>query len=248
MIQEYEKYTAEDHEVWSKLYNDQMRHLPDISTSAYLEGIRRCGFKSDKVPNFNRINEALKDLTGWKVYVVPGLIPQKPFFEHLSRKEFPATTWLRSKEDLDYTPEPDMFHDVFGHIPMLSEPFFCDFLNGLSKIALKNIENENAVKLISRLYWYTVEFGLIKEDEEVKIYGAGILSSPGESLHSVQAFEKHEPYDPQKILDSNYNISDFQAQYFVIESYEQLFNSLGEIESIIDRYVLEGIVVESYTK
>lgn len=243
MRQEYENYTNEDHTVWSLLYKEQMEHLPAIAAKDYLNGCQRVQFVPDRVPKFDVINDVLGGLTGWTVYVVPGLIDNKPFFEHLARKEFPATTWLRKLEQLKYIEEPDMFHDVFGHVPLLSEKFFTDYLQGLSRIALANIENETAVELIARLYWYTVEFGLIKEDGGLKIYGAGILSSPGESIFSVSAEATHVPFEVQTIFDTPYIKDKYQAQYFVIESYQQLFDSLPEIEAKINWYVREGIYV-----
>ena len=233
MHQDYRKYTAEDHEVWSILYRRQIKNLPPIATQAYLDGIKKCGFVADHVPNFAEVNKALDKATGWKIYVVPGLIDNKPFFEHLSRKEFPATTWLRSKAQLDYLEEPDMFHDTFGHIPLLSEQFFVDYLQGLSEIILDHIDDPEAVERMARLYWYTVEFGLIKESEEIKIYGAGILSSAGESLYSLSDEATHVPYDPAVIMDTPYIKDKYQAQYFVIDSYEQLFNSLSDIKRLL---------------
>lgn len=243
MIQEYDNYTAEDHNVWSLLYEEQMQHLPSVATQAYLDGTQRVQFVPDRVPRFSVINDELAKLTGWTVYVVPGLIDNKPFFEHLSRKEFPATTWLRKMEQLKYIEEPDMFHDVFGHVPLLSEPFFSEYLNGLSTIALEFIENETAVELIARIYWYTVEFGLIKEDGALKIYGAGILSSPGETLYCVSTEATHVPYDVSTILATPYIKDKFQAQYFVIDNYKQLFDSLPFIHSEIKRHVEEKIYV-----
>ena len=243
MIQEYDKYTAEDHKVWSLLYAAQMQHLPAIATQAYLDGIRKVQFVPDKVPRFSVINEELVNGTGWEVYVVPGLIDNKPFFEHLSRREFPATTWLRKLSQLEYIEEPDMFHDVFGHVPLLSEQFFCDYLEGLSNIALRYIDNPTAIELVARIYWFTVEFGLIKESNSIKIYGAGILSSPGESLFSVSEAATHVPFDIQTVLDTPYIKDKFQAKYFVVESYKQLFDSLDEIGERIAVYVEEGIEV-----
>lgn len=243
MRQEYDKYTTEDHTVWSLLYQAQMEHLPAIAAQAYLDGCERVKFVPDRVPKFDVINEVLADLTGWEVYVVPGLIDNKPFFEHLARKEFPATTWLRKMEQLKYIEEPDMFHDVFGHVPLLSEPFFTNYLQGLSKMALQHIDNETAIELIARMYWYTVEFGLIKESGAIKIYGAGILSSPGESQFSVSSEATHVPFHVQTIFDSPYIKDKYQAQYFVIDSYQQLFDSLPEIEAKINWYVNEGVYV-----
>jgi len=233
MVQEYDKYTAEDHEVWSILYNKQIEQVRHLASQAYINGVDQCQFKNDLVPNFDHINETLAHKTGWKIFVVPGLIDNKPFFEHLSKKEFPATTWLRTKEQLDYLEEPDMFHDVFGHVPLLTEPFFCEYLEGLSNIALKNIENPLAIELLSRIYWFTVEFGLIRENGEIKIYGAGILSSAEESVYSIEEVKRHKAYDAEVILNTPYIKDEFQIQYFVIDDYKQLYDSLPMIEKII---------------
>lgn len=235
MRQEYDKYISEDHEVWSILYNRMMEILPSYSTVAYLEGIDKVGFEPDRIPNFDECNDKLSKITGWTIYAVPGLIENKGFFEHLSRKEFPATTWLRKKSQLEYLEEPDMFHDVFGHIPLLSNHAFADFLVELSKIALKHIENEWAVELISRLYWYTVEFGLIKEGGALKVYGAGILSSSGETQYSIDSdIPKRIPYDIKTLFATPYIKDKFQEQYFVIDSYEQLYKSIPEIEMLLE--------------
>ncbi len=243
MQQEYDKYTAEDHEVWSLLYKEQMTHLPTIVTQAYLNGTKAVRFEPDRVPRFSVINEELAKLTGWQVYVVPGLIDNKPFFQHLANKEFPVTTWLRKMEQLKYIEEPDMFHDVFGHVPLLSEPFFCNFLNELSIITLQHIDNPSVVELMARLYWYTVEFGMIQEDNTLKIYGAGIISSPGESKFCVTDEATHVPYDVQAIFDVPYIKDRFQAQYFVIDSYKQLTDSLPLIKDKISWYVANEVFV-----
>jgi phenylalanine-4-hydroxylase len=243
MIQEYDNYTNEDHLVWSLLYKEQMAHLPAMATQAYLDGIRKVQFVPDKVPRFAVIDAELKAATGWCVYVVPGLIDNKPFFEHLSRREFPATTWLRTLAQLEYIEEPDMFHDVFGHVPLLSEQFFCNYLQGLSDIALQYIESPTAIELVSRIYWFTVEFGLIKENDAIKIYGAGILSSPGESKFSVSSAATHVPFDVATILDTPYIKDKFQEYYFVVDSYQQLFESLPLIHSSITAYLDQGIEV-----
>lgn len=244
MQQDYSKYTAEDHKVWSLLYEEQMEQLPAVATSAYLRGIEVVRFQPDRVPSFDVVNQELGKLTGWSVYVVPGLIDNKPFFEHLYRREFPATTWLRKLSQLKYIEEPDMFHDVFGHVPLLSEPFFCEYLNGLSAIALDYIEDQTAIELMARIYWYTVEFGLIKEDAGIKIYGAGILSSPGETRYCLTAEARHLPFDVDTIFATPYIKDKYQAQYFVIESYQQLFDSLPKIRAEIRRHVEEAIFVE----
>lgn len=240
MRQEYDRYTAEDHHVWELLYTEQMDILVNRATATYLEGIQTVAFQSNKIPNFEVINAALKERTGWQVYAVPGIIDNKPFFELLAQKQFPATTWMRSLAQLKYIEEPDMFHDVFGHVPLLSEPYFAGFLNGLSQIALKHIDSPTAVELMARIYWYTIEFGLIQEAGTIKIYGAGILSSPGESVYSLGDEPDHYPFDLEKILGTPYIKDRFQAQYFIAESYEQLYRSLPNLEQLIEQAVNSG--------
>lgn len=231
LTQDYQAYTSEDHQVWNILYDRQMQVLPGRAAEAYFEGIEKIYFQPDQVPNFEETNTLLTSITGWSIAVVPGLIDNKPFFEFLSNKKFPATTWLRKMEQLDYLEEPDMFHDVFGHVPLLTNPHFCEFLTGLSDIALEHIDNEYAIELISRLYWYTVEFGLIENKDGLKIYGAGILSSSGESVYALESnIPRRLPYNVKEILSSPYIKDKFQAQYWVIRSYEQLFDSIATVK------------------
>lgn len=244
MTQEYDKYTESDHQIWSALYDEQMKQLPTMATQSFLDGAKKVGFESSHVPRFTLVNDALKNETGWTVYVVPGYVDNKPFFTHLGNKEFPVTTWLRDKAQFEYIVEPDMFHDVFGHVPLLSEQFFVDFLEGLSKIGLEYIDNPSAIELISRIYWFTVEFGLIRENGNLRIYGAGILSSPGESRYSISDQAIHLPFDVDRILETPYIKEKFQEKYFVIDSYKQLFDSLPRIEERIKQYVEQEVYVE----
>jgi len=235
MLQDYDKYTATDHKVWEILYEKQIDALQKVATSDFFTGLKLCGFESNKIPHVETVNTNLINATGWQVFVVPGLIADKPFFELLANKYFPVTTWIRKMEELEYLEEPDMFHDVFAHVPLLSIQPFVDFLQGLSQIALKHIENPEAIELLSRLYWFTVEFGLIKENNELRIYGAGILSSIGESQFSVYDKEvPRYPFDVRHIMRTPYYKHDFQKQYFVIDSYEQLFSSVMQIENILE--------------
>ncbi|MCV9387994.1 phenylalanine 4-monooxygenase [Reichenbachiella ulvae] len=235
MRQEYDSYTEEHFEVWRLLYEKQMDVLKNRASEAYFEGLKVCGFTANKIPVLDHVNENLMAATGWQLYVVPGLIADKPFFEFLHNKHFPVTTWLRKLEQLEYLEEPDMFHDVFGHVPLLSNPHFSEFMKGLAAISLKHINNPDAIELMSRLYWFTVEFGLIKENNQIKIYGAGIASSPGESVYSIEDPNVPRiPYDVKTILQTPFYKHDFQKQYFVIDSYEQLFDSLDELDRCIE--------------
>ncbi len=235
MQQDYAGYKAEDHQVWQLLFDRQIAVLPDLASKAYLDGIKAIGFSREYIPNFEETNKHLREITGWSIEVVEGLIPNKEFFELLLTKRFPASTWLRKLAQLDYLEEPDMFHDTFGHIPMLTNHDFCSFLNGLSKIALRFLDSEVGVEMIARLYWYTVEFGLIQDPEGLKIYGAGIISSSGESIYSLSNKPKKAPFDVLTIVNTPYIKDKFQEKYFVITSYKELYESLPILESILEQ-------------
>ncbi|GAB4051583.1 phenylalanine 4-monooxygenase [Spirosoma litoris] len=233
-------YTPDEQAVWRLLFERQMAQLPGKASQAYLDGISATGFRADRIPDFEQdLNPRLQALTDWRVCGVEGLIPNREFFELMANRCFPATTWLRQRDQLEYLPEPDMFHDTFGHVPMLSNQAFCDFLEALSQIALHHIESEEAIAMISRLYWYTVEFGLIRESNELRIYGGGILSSVGETTYSLFSTEpRRVPYDVQTLLKTPYIIDHFQEQYFVIESYEQLYQSVPQIEATLEELLI----------
>ncbi|MBY5949377.1 phenylalanine 4-monooxygenase [Algoriphagus marincola] len=232
--QDYEAYTAEDFKVWKILYERQMPNLPKAASQAYLDGVEIVKFTADRIANFEELNKILKETTGWAVQVVPGLIDDDLFFGLLNNRRFPSSTWLRKMEQLDYLEEPDMFHDAFAHMPMLTNQPYVDFLEKLSGIALKHIDDPWAIQLLSRIYWFTIEFGLIRENGELRIYGAGILSSKGETKFSLSDEPAHYPYDVKRIMNQVYWKNKFQDKYFVIESYEQLYNSIPEIEAVLE--------------
>ena len=245
--QNYAQYTAEDFEVWRILFNRQMQILPAIASQEYLDGLERIGFSAEKIPEYAQTNEILKEKTGWQIHVVPGLIDNKPFFELMQAKNFCASTWLRRRDQLDYLEEPDMFHDIFGHVPLLTNQAVCHYLEELARIALRFVQHEIAVEYIARLYWYTVEFGLIREKGVLKIYGAGILSSSGESDYSLHSdIPQRLAYDIKKIFDTPYIKDHFQKQYFVIDSYDALFNSIPQIESELEKRMAESMKYEVF--
>ena len=233
MTQEYDQYTDEDFKVWNLLYDRQIVNLPQAASREYLEGLKRIHFRPDKIPNFREANVYLRELTGWRIHVVPGLIPDDEFFQLMADRAFPASTWLRSLSKIDYLEEPDMFHDVFGHVPLLTNQPFVDFLQALSKIALRHIDDAWAIQLISRIYWFTVEFGLIRENGQVRIYGAGILSSAGETAFCLSDEATRLDYDVDTIMRTPYRKDEFQKQYFVVDSYEQLYHSTAQIERFL---------------
>lgn len=231
--QEYDKYTDEDFLVWKLLYQRQRVLLQNMASKEFIEGMDEMHFSDDKIPDFTHVNNVLANTTGWQIEVVPGLIPDKDFFELLANKKFPSSTWLRKLENLDYIEEPDMFHDCFAHMPLLTEQFFVDYLQELSKIALKHIDDALAIELIGRIYWFTVEFGLIQEKEGLRIYGAGILSSSGESIFCLGDKANRKPFNIKKIMELHYYKDHFQDRYYVINSYKDLFDAIPEIDSLM---------------
>ena len=239
MRQIYENYTEEDFKVWQILYDRQIQNLPSAATKDYMEGLEATNFVRDRIPSFDETNEILEKITGWRLAVVPGIVPDYTFFELMSNKRFPATTWLRKMSELDYLEEPDMFHDVFAHVPLLTNQAFVDFLEELSKIGLHYCGNDYAIELLSRIYWFTVEFGLIRENGELRIYGAGILSSAGETKYSISDEPPHYEFDVATIMNTSFRKDVFQDRYFVIESYEQLFSSIPEIKAFLKEKVAE---------
>lgn len=233
MRQVYGLYTPEDFDVWKVLYERQLPNLQDKASAAYLEGLQLVDFKEDEIPRFEHTNAILERSTGWKLAVVPGIVPDYTFFELMSNKRFPATTWLRKMKELDYLEEPDMFHDVFAHVPLLTNQAFVNFLEELSKIGLHYVGNDYAIELLSRIYWFTVEFGLIREEAGLRIYGAGILSSYGETKFSLSDEPPKYPFDVRVIAGTDFKKDVFQDRYFFIESYEQLYEAVPDIKQVI---------------
>lgn len=227
--QPYERYNAADHAVWDLLYRRQRALLEGRACDAFIEGALRIGLNVAQVPSFEAVSERLMAATGWRIVAVPGLVPDRIFFEHLANRRFPVTWWMRRPDQLDYLQEPDCFHDLFGHVPLLADPVFADAIHAYGRAALA--VEERALPLLARLYWYTVEFGLMRDAKAphgVKIYGAGIVSSKGETLYSVgSAAPNRIAFDLDRVLQTRYRIDTFQKTYFVIDSFAQLFDALG---------------------
>jgi phenylalanine-4-hydroxylase len=234
--QKWDKYTKEDHAIWGTLFDRQLATLKGRVAQEYLDGLEALGIGPEGVPNFERMNARLRKITGWEVVAVPGLIPSRPFFQMLANRQFPAGTFIRSREQLDYLEEPDIFHDVFGHVPLLTNHAYADYMNEYGRVGLKGMERK-AVKFLARLNWYTIEFGLIRKPEGVRIYGAGIVSSYGEAKYVTGDLSANElAFDLKRVLRTGYYIDDFQATYFVIDRFEDLFGLLkdADILSLID--------------
>lgn len=221
--QDHAAYTAADHDTYRRLYERQAALLPGRACDAFIAALPALGAR-DRIPRFEEINERLQPATGWRIVAVPGLIPEVPFFTLLASRLFPVTDWIRTPQEFDYIVEPDVFHDLFGHVPLLFDPVFADHMQAYGEGGLK-AHRLGACELLSRLYWYTIEFGLIRQRDGLRAYGAGILSSPGELQHAVSSPVPHRrPLDIERVMRTRYKIDDFQATYFVIDSFQELFD------------------------
>ncbi len=221
--QDYASYTEVDHDTYRRLYARQASLLPGRACDAFIQALPALG-ASERIPRFDDINQRLMKATGWQVVGVPGLIPEVPFFTLLSQRRFPVTDWIRRPEEFDYIVEPDVFHDLFGHVPLLFDPVFADHMQAYGLGGLK-AHRLDACEMLSRLYWYTIEFGLLRQAEGVRAYGAGILSSPGELQHAVQSpLPQRLPLDIERVMRTRYRIDSYQATYFVIDSFRELFD------------------------
>ena len=225
--QPWRDYTATDHEVWGTLFKRQREILPGRASKEFLAQQEVMGMSADRIPKFDELNPVLRKATGWELIGVEGLLPELTFFEHLANRRFPVTWWIRKPDQLDYLSEPDLFHDLFGHVPLLMNPVFADYMAAYGRGGVKahGIGPEALVNL-TRLYWYTVEFGLIKEDDGLRIYGSGIVSSKSESIHCLESKAPNRiGFDLERIMRTRYRIDTFQKTYFVIDSYEQLMEA-----------------------
>jgi phenylalanine-4-hydroxylase len=219
--QRWADYTAEEHALWRRLYERQMRLLPGYACDEYLAGLARLD-AGEAIPRFDAASEKLRRATGWTLVGVPGLIPDIVFFEHLAHRRFPVTTWLRTPAEFDYIVEPDVFHDFFGHVPLLIDPVYADYMQAYGKGGLKAARLDS-LKFLARLYWYTVEFGLMATPAGLRIYGAGILSSGGEVVHSIDSPQpRRVKFALERLLRTEYHIDRYQDTYFVIDGFEQL--------------------------
>ncbi len=225
--QDWSAYTGEDHAIWRALFERQSKLLPGRACAEYLAGLQDLGVAAEGIPDFARLSDIMERATGWRIVAVPGLVPDDVFFAHLAARRFPATNWIRSPAQMDYLQEPDVFHDVFGHVPILMNPVFADYLQAYGRGGLKAL-SLGALPKLARLYWYTVEFGLIATPEGLRIYGAGIVSSHGESVYSLESPKpKRIAFDLLRIMRTQYRIDAFQDAYFVIENFDQLFDATG---------------------
>lgn len=243
MKQLFNSYTAEDHNVWKTLFDRQFENLQSLASSEYLAALNDMNsvLHGNHIPKFTDLNEWFSTRTGWEIHCVPGLIPVNEFFELLAKKKFCSSTWLRTREQLDYLDEPDMFHDIFGHIPLLSNPIYSDFIHQFGVLGASFKHNEEIQVYLQRLYWFTIEFGLIQQCKSTKIYGAGILSSFGESNICLTPTKNQFEFDLEEIIHKSYDSESIQNDYFIIESFDQLFNAIKLLTIKLSHHELERI-------
>jgi phenylalanine-4-hydroxylase len=223
--QDWQRYTAEDHEVWGLLYARRMQQLRTTASRVFLDGAEIIGLEPDRVPDLASVNARLAPLTGWSAVPVTGFLPAREFFQCLSEWRFPTTVTVRSKRDLDYVPEPDIFHDVFGHVPLHANPVFARVLQQLGRMGAAT-RTEREVTAITRLFWFTVEFGLVREAGQVRIYGSGLISSHGDAANALSDRCDRRPFSLEKVLAQPFQVDELQPVLYVLESFEQLFDAI----------------------
>lgn len=226
ITQQYEKYTDEDHEVWGIIFKKRMEQLAEFGSNIFLDGARVINLRGDRVPPLTDVNRRLSECTGWSSHGVPGYLPAKSFFAFLAQRQFPTTVTVRPKSQMDYLPEPDIIHDVFGHVPLHADPVFAEFLQTYGKAALYTNNPEHTERL-ARLFWFTVEFGLIHEDDKLKLYGSGLISSEGEGHHALESKEvDRRAFDLERVCNTAFEIDHYQPILYVLDSFEQLRDAM----------------------
>jgi phenylalanine-4-hydroxylase len=223
--QNWQDYSADEHAIWRLLFERQQHLLVGRACDEFLDGLGALGVAADGIPDFRRLSDVLDAATGWRIVAVPGLVPDDVFFAYLARRRFPSTCFIRRRDQLDYLQEPDIFHDICGHVPLLMNPVFADYMQAYGEGGLKAL-GLGHLQHLARLYWYTVEFGLITTQEGLRIYGSGILSSAGESVYCLDDPRPNRiGFDLRRVMRTRYRIDDFQQTYFVIDDFQQLFDA-----------------------
>ena len=230
--QKYEDYSVEQHAVWAELVLRRRCQLDAHACREYLEGFEIIGLQDDRLPNLSAITDRLKPRTGWSTTPVSGFLPAEAFFEMLAARMFPTTTWLRGRHSLEYIPEPDIFHDVFGHVPMHAHPVFADFLQHYGSVCAK-IKDLEVLERLGRLFWYTVEFGLIRQDGMIKVYGSGVISSHGECTNVIDGGCEVRDFDLNEVLATPVKVDAIHRLLFAIETFDQIYEAMHEAEKQI---------------
>jgi phenylalanine-4-hydroxylase len=232
--QDYAAYTEEQHAVWAELVRRRMPQIEESAAEEYLEGFEYLDLPYDRLPNLRALSAKLERRTGWNTTAVSGFMPGPAFFEMLAARRFPTTTWLRGRDSLEYTPEPDIFHDVFGHVPMHAHPVFADFLATYGQLCAR-IADEAILERIGRVFWYTVEFGLIRQDGKVRVYGSGLISSNGECSNVLHAGCQVKPFVLEEVMRTPVKVDEMHKLLFAIESFDEIYEAVRELEARIDR-------------
>src|SRR5580698_7480362 len=229
--QDWAGYTPEQHDIWRELVLRRMPQLEQHACAEYLDGFHQIGLQADQLPDLTAVSKRLQPRTGWQSTPVSGFLPADAFFEMLAARMFPTTTWIRSRESMEYTPEPDIFHDVFGHVPMHAHPVFGDFLQHYGKICAGLMSNPVALERMGRLFWFTVEFGLIRQDGEIKVYGSGLISSHGECTRVLAGGCEVKDFNLDAVLDQQFDTGAMQPVLYAVESFDQIYEATKMAES-----------------
>lgn len=228
--QDWAAYTPEQHATWAELVRRCMPQLRQHACQEYLDGFQQIGLKEDSIPDLAAVSAKLEPRTGWNSTPVSGFLPTDAFFEMLAARRFPATIWLRDRKSLEYTPEPDIFHDVFGHVPMHAHPVFADFLYEYGRACHEMMDRKDDLERMGRLFWFTVEFGVIRQHGEIKVYGSGLISSHGECTHVIEHGPEIRDFNLEQVLDHTFSISEMQPVLYAVESFEQIYEASREAE------------------
>ena len=228
--QDWAGYTPEQHATWSELVRRCMPQLRQYACQEYLDGFQQIGLREDSIPDLAAVSEKLEPRTGWNSTAVSGFLPADAFFEMLAARRFPTTTWLRDRKSLEYTPEPDIFHDVFGHVPMHAHPVFAEFLHEYGRVCCNMADRKDDQARMGRLFWFTVEFGVIRQRGEIKVYGSGLISSHGECSYVVERGPEIRDFNLDEVLEHEFSISEMQPVLYAVESFQQIYEAAREAE------------------
>ena len=231
--QDYWAYTDEQHAVWTELVERVLPQLEKHAAHEYLDGLQIIGLQKDRLPNLKAISARLEPRTGWNSTPVSGFLPAPAFFEMLAARRFPTTTWLRNRDSLEYTPEPDIFHDVFGHVPMHAHKVFADFLEHYGRVCA-SIEDQSVLEKLGRLFWYTVDFGLIHEQNEIKVYGSGLISSHGECTNVMEGHCAVHDFSLDEVINTPVKVDELHKLLFAVHSFDQIFEAMHEAEHRVE--------------
>jgi phenylalanine-4-hydroxylase len=230
--QDWSAYSAQDHAIWTELVSRRMPQLEEHACAEYLEGFQQIGLQQSELPNLREVSQRLEPRTGWQSTPVSGFLPADAFFEMLAARRFPTTTWIRSREQMEYTPEPDIFHDVFGHVPMHAHPVFADFLQHYGAVCA-SLKDAADLERMGRLFWFTVEFGVIRQNGRIKVYGSGLISSHGECSHVIAQDNRVEirDFNLDQVLNHPISTSEMQPVLYAVDSFDQIYEAALAAES-----------------